>query len=305
MSLSPASLRLGTRGSKLAMAQATNLKATLERLHEGLTVEIVPITTSGDKGNRDIVGSFVREIQHALLENRVDLALHCLKDLPTEPVTGLVLATHLEREDPRDALIGSATSIQALPQGAHVGTGSVRRTSQLANLRPDLRFSPLVGNIDTRLRKLAEGQYDAIILAIAGLKRLGLTDTWEQDHPGVSVTPLNYDEMLPAPGQAVLVIETRENDQFARRVAGVLNSESARLCASAERRFLSNFGGGCSVPVAAFGTYDKGAIHLAGLVASPSGTEVLRGAATGETAEDAARLLFDELSEKGAMELFQ
>src|SRR5579862_3048439 len=157
MNHSPASLRLGTRGSKLALAQATNLKVSLEHLHAGLQIEIVPITTSGDKGNRDVLGSFVREIQHALLETRIDLALHCLKDLPTEPVAGLVLAAHLKREDPRDTLIARVGSLDKLPQGANVGTGSVRRTSQIAALRPDLSFSPLVGNIDTRLRKLSEG----------------------------------------------------------------------------------------------------------------------------------------------------
>jgi hydroxymethylbilane synthase len=304
MSHSPASLRLGTRGSKLALAQATKLKATLEQLHEGLQVEIVPITTSGDKGDRDVIGSFVREIQHALLENRVDAALHCLKDLPTEPVKGLILAAHLEREDPRDALIGKASAIHDLPDGCLVGTGSVRRTSQLAFVRPDLRFSPLLGNIDTRLRKLAEGQYDAIILATAGLRRLGLLDTWKADHPGLTVTPLDFDVMLPAPGQAVLVIETRASDLAAQGFVSPLNHEPSRLCSSAERLFLAEFGGGCSVPVAAFGTYHNGAIHLSGLVASPSGSQVLRGTATGVTPQEAARLLFEELSTKGALEIF-
>jgi len=304
MSPSPAKLRLGTRGSKLALAQATNVKAALERLHKGLTVEVVPITTSGDKGNREVLGSFVREIQHALLENRVDVALHCLKDLPTESVFGLVLAAHLEREDPRDALIGLVRSVADLPQGAHVGTGSVRRTSQLVSIRPDLTFSPLVGNIGTRLRKLSEGQYDAIILAIAGLKRLRLLDTWSSDHPDLAVTPLEFDQMLPAPGQAVLVLETRENDKAARGVAGSLNDEPSRLCATAERAFLAEFGGGCSVPVAAFGTVHHGAVHLSGLVAAPDGSQVLRGTATGETPEEAASLLFAELAGKGALELF-
>lgn len=305
MSSSQARLRLGTRGSKLALAQATNLKATLERLHPGLEIEITPITTSGDKGNREIVGSFVREIQHALLENRVDLALHCLKDLPTEQVTGLTLAAHLHREDPRDALIGPVESILDLPAGATVGTGSVRRTSQLSSLRPDLRFLPLLGNIDTRLRKLREGEYDAIILAIAGLKRLGLTETWSQDHPDLFVTPLEFDQMLPAPGQAVLVIETRASDAFAIEKAGVLNDEPSQLCSATERLFLAEFGGGCSVPVASFGTYDHGALHLSGLVASPDGRRVLRGTSTGDTPTETARVLFEELRSQGALDLFE
>lgn len=304
MSRSPASLRLGTRGSRLALAQANNMKFVLETRHPGLDVEIVPITTSGDKGNREVLGSFVREIQHALLENRIDAALHCLKDLPTEPVPGLTLAAHLEREDPRDALIGRVDSLSSLPQGSHLGTGSVRRTSQIGSIRPDITFSPLVGNIDTRLRKLAEGQYDAIILAIAGLKRLGLLETWAEDHPGLIVTPLEFDQMLPAPGQAVLVLEIREDDPFARETVGVLDNESARLCSSAERAFLGRFGGGCSVPVAAFGTSHKGAIHLSGLVASPDGRKILRGTATGETPGEAARVLFEELRDLGALALF-
>ena len=304
MSRSPANLRLGTRGSKLALAQANNLKATLEELHAGLTVEIVPITTSGDKGNREVIGSFVREIQHALLENRVDAALHCLKDLPTEQVPGLTLAAHLKREDPRDALIGPVASIFDLREGATVGTGSVRRTSQLASIRPDLNFRPLLGNIDTRLRKLREGEYDAIILAIAGLKRLGLTDTWSQDHPDLHVTPLEFDQMLPAPGQAVLVIETRAEDTNSIGFVDALEDEPARLCATAERAFLAEFGGGCSVPVASFATYDKGAIHLSGLVASPDGRRILRGPATAVTPAEAARMLFEQLRDEGALDLF-
>ncbi|HVT12310.1 MAG TPA: hydroxymethylbilane synthase [Fimbriimonadaceae bacterium] len=304
MSPSPAKLRLGTRGSKLALAQANNVKATLEQRHNGLSVEIVPITTSGDKGNRDVLGSFVREIQHALLEDRVDFALHCLKDLPTDPVPGLDLAAYLEREDPRDTLIGKVSSLSALPMGAHVGTGSVRRTSQIAAARPDLTFSPLVGNIDTRLRKLSEGQYDAIILAVAGLRRLGLLASWRQDHPDLTVTPLEFDEMLPAPGQAVLVLETREADEFARSMVGVLEHPTTRTCALAERQFLGCFGGGCSVPVAAFATEHHGAVHLSGLVASPDGSKVLRGTATADEPSEAARTLFEELREQGALSLF-
>jgi hydroxymethylbilane synthase len=299
MSDSSASLRLGTRGSKLALAQANTIKATLERLHDGLSLEIVPITTSGDRGNREVLGSFVREIQHALLDNRIDMALHCLKDLPTEPVPGLRLAANLEREDPRDALIGTVTSLKDLKAGACVGTGAVRRTSQIASVRPDLRFTPLVGNIDTRLRKLSEGQYDAIILAIAGLKRLGLLDNWTSD---LKVTPLEFDQMLPSPGQAVLVLETRADESSP---AEILNHEPTRLCAEAERFFLGSFGGGCSIPVAAFCTYDRGALHLSGLVASPDGSTVLRGTSTGESPNEVALSLFNELSASGAQGLFE
>lgn len=300
-----AKLRIGTRGSRLALAQAHNLKATLETMHPGLEAEIVPITTSGDKGMRDTLGAFVREIQVALMDDRADVALHCLKDLPTRPVEGLDVAAYLDREDPRDALIGREPTVAGLPHGACIGTGSVRRSSQIAATRKDLAFSPLVGNIDTRLRQLVEGQYDAIILAIAGLKRLGILEEWQGLHPDFRATPLEFDVMLPAPGQAVLALEIRESDDFTRGFIAPLDSKSTRICSIAERAFLAAFGGGCSVPVAAFATFDHGALHLSGLVAAPDGSKVLRGTATGVEPVAVASTLFLELKEQGAVELFE
>ena len=288
------------------MAQANAMQATLEALDSSLQVEIVPIKTSGDRGEREQLGAFVHELQVALLDGRIDLALHCLKDLPTQGVPGLKLAAHLEREDPRDTLIGPAAGIERLPEGAMVGTGSARRTSQLAAIRPDLKFKPLVGNIDTRLRKLSEGEYDAIVLAIAGLKRLGLLDAWDQSHhANLIVEPLSVEGMLPAPGQAVLVLECRESDDIAVGLASQLNHPETEAATLAERAFLKAFGGGCSVPVAALAHAEGERLHLEGLVASPDGQTVFRGAKSGSTSNPEAlgALLGAELGTKGAFEV--
>lgn len=230
----------------------------------------------------------------------MDVALHCLKDLPTEPVPGLRLAAHLEREDPADAFISRGETLDDLPQGATVGTGSVRRTSQLAISRPDLRFKPLVGNVDTRMRKLMEGEYDAIILAIAGLRRLGVLETWsESEYRSLTVRPFEGAAMLPAPGQAVLVLETREAEG---ELVEFLNDPDTQACATAERSFLRTFGGGCSVPVAAHATSQDSEIRLRGLVASPDGKTVFRGEAAGDNAIEVGRRLGEGLGAQGAFE---
>lgn len=302
-------LRLGTRGSRLAMAQATAMRERLLQACPGGDVEIVPIKTSGDRGERERLGAFVREIQEALLRNEVDLALHCLKDLPTEPVPGLVLCAYLEREDARDAFISRGPSLSELPQGAVVGTGSVRRTSQLAARFPGLTFKPLVGNVDTRLRKLAEGEYDAIILAIAGMKRLDLLheDGGLHEYPTLRVRALESDEMLPAPGQAVLVLESRADDPVAMEWVRPMHSEASAIAATSERAFLSAFGGGCSVPVASFAEVAGGEMMLEGLVAAPNGSKVLRGTRRGNATQGVflARDLAEDLARQGARELFE
>lgn len=264
-------------------------------------MEIVTIKTSGDKGDRDRLGAFVREIQHALLENAVDVALHCLKDLPTQPVEGLTLAAHLEREDPRDTLITRGPTLMELPEGAVVGTGSVRRTSQLAARRPDLVFRPLLGNVDTRMRKLMEGEYDAIVLAIAGLRRLGVLETWASSEYGsLTVHPLEPDTMLPAPGQAVLVLETRADEGS---LVAELNHPVTERCAIAERVFLKAFGGGCSVPVAALATGLGDGLSLTGLVASPDGQTVLRQTLAGKEPEALGSTLADAMGAEGAFDI--
>ncbi|MGV3618411.1 MAG: hydroxymethylbilane synthase [Fimbriimonas sp.] len=298
-------LRLGTRGSRLAMAQANGLAARLTAA--GHAVEIVAIKTSGDRGDRDRLGAFVREIQEAVLRNEVDIALHCLKDLPTTPVPGLALSAYLEREDPRDTLISRGPRLEDLPEGAVVGTGSVRRTSQLAAVRPDLVFRPLMGNVDTRMRKLMAGEYDAIVLAIAGLKRLGVLEAWAASEYGsLVVHPLTPQEMLPAPGQAVLVLETRAEDAETIAAVGPLHHPASQRCADAEREFLAAFGGGCSVPVAALGEEDDVYLRLVGLVASADGTRRLCSGLTREVVdvEGMGAALAQALIGEGARELF-
>lgn len=276
-------------------------------LTPGLEVEIVTIKTSGDQGIRDRLGAFVREIQEQVLAGGVDVALHCLKDLPTEPIPGLSFAAYMEREDARDTLISRGASLAELSMRAIVGTGSVRRTSQLAAARRDLSFRPLVGNVDTRLRKLMEGEYDAIVLAIAGLKRLGLAigaDGQLAAYPGLTVRPLPYSSMLPAPGQAVLVLETRSGEEG---LASALDHLPTRQCSLAERAFLRRFGGGCSVPVAAFASIESDELTLTGLVASPDGRQVLTASRVGSplSSVELGISLAEELGERGAFEIVQ
>lgn len=286
------------------MAQAHALAATLtEAGHE---VEIVPVRTSGDRGNREVLGAFVKEIQEALLRNDVDVALHCLKDLPTRPVEGLTLAAYLPRDFPNDALISRGPTFEELPEGAVVGTGSLRRTSQMAATRPDLVFRPLMGNIDTRMRRLMAGEYDAIILAITGLRRLGLLDASEDvwtgdEYPGLTVHRLEPRPggMVPAPGQAVLVLETRADDAAAIAAVHPLHHPWTQRCADAERDFLHAFGGGCSVPVGAYATEVEGRLELTGLVASPDGRTVL----TGTRRDASGAALAQELGAQGAFEI--
>lgn len=292
------SVRLGTRGSKLAMAQAE----TVSRLLEPIVgqVEIAIIKTSGDRGNRDVLGAFVKQIQESVLEGAADFGLHCLKDLPTEPVRGLTLAAYLEREDPCDVILSDRPWRQ-LPTGALIGTGSLRRSAQLSALRPDFKFKPLVGNVDTRLRKLLDGEYDAIVLAIAGLRRLGLLDTWSSsDFAEILIQPLKPEEMLPAPGQGVLVLETRDGE-FNELAA--LDHSPTRKASMAERAFLHAIGGGCSVPVAALANSDGLSVDLEGLVAAPDGSEAVRGRVAGEDPVLVGESLAARLIARGAKDL--
>lgn len=265
-------------------------------------MEIVPIRTSGDRGNREVLGSFVKEIQESLLAGEVDVALHCLKDLPTRPIDGLVFAANLKREDPTDALICRDSNWKELPHGAIVGTGSVRRTSQLAAHRPDLKFKPLVGNIDTRMRKLQEGVYDAIVLATAGLQRFGVLDNWaESEYSALSIEAL---DILPAAGQAILILEVR-TDSKVRGLIESLNDVETECSGIAERAFLSSFGSGCSMPVAAHAIVKGESLVLNGLVASVDGRKVVRGTLQGpigaprQLGEGLAR----KLCEQGARDL--
>lgn len=288
------------------MAQAHSVKGQLESALAGLEIEIVPIKTSGDRGERERLGAFVGEIQDSLQRGDVDIALHCLKDLPTTQVEGLGLAAYLPREDVRDTLISRGKTLLELPYEAIVGTGSLRRTSQIAGQRDDLRFRPLVGNVDTRLRKLLEGEFDAIILAMAGLKRLGLIREWENSTYGsLQIHPLEAEEMMPAPGQAVLVLETRRGDAISVRVAGALNDVPTALAADSERAFLQRFGGGCSVPVGAWARISESQLILNGRVASPDGRVQFSGQVSGKPEDGIllGRELAEHLGSQGAFDV--
>lgn len=269
-------LKLGSRGSRLALAQVEIVRALLPEIE----IEPVVIRTSGDRGDRDVRGAFVKELQQAVLDGRVDAALHCLKDIPTDAIPGLSIAAYLEREDPRDVLISRGPDLPDLPPGAVVGTGSVRRTSQIAAFRKDLEYKRLVGNVDTRLRKLQEGEYDAIVLAIAGLNRLGVIQDWTKG-AYQDLTVWSLDEMVPCPGQAVLVFETRTEDAATMDLLSPLNHKETEAAVRAERAFLSAFGGGCSLPIGAYGWSEGGQLSLTGWVSTADGQRFERPSGVG------------------------
>jgi hydroxymethylbilane synthase len=279
-----ARLRIGSRGSQLALWQANHISALLrEKGHE---VEIEIIKTTGDKitdvalAKVGTKGMFTKEIEEAVAEGRVDLAVHSLKDLPTELSPGFEIAVISKREDPRDVFCSRKyASVDNLPQRARVGTSSLRRQAQLMALRPDLDIHPLRGNVDTRLRKLEAGEYDAIILAAAGLNRLGKTELVRQ------VIPVNV--MCPAAGQGALGIEIRLGDSATRRQLAFLDDADARATTTCERALLNQLGGGCQVPIGAHAEVRGGRLHLDAIVAHPNGTKLLRESRAGD---DAVRL---------------
>jgi hydroxymethylbilane synthase len=278
----PTKLRIGSRGSQLALWQANHISALLRaRGHE---VEIEIIHTTGDKitdvalAKVGTKGMFTKEIEEALAAGRVDLAVHSLKDLPTELPKGFEIAAITERQDPRDAFCSRHyASFQDLPQGARVGTSSLRRQAQLKAIRPDLDIYPLRGNVDTRLRKLEQGEYDAIILAAAGLKRLGKTELIKQIIPA--------EIMCPAAGQGALGIEIREGDAKTRDLLAFLNDPNARAATTCERALLNSLGGGCQVPIGAFAEMKNGKLHLESIVADPDGSKLLRDSRDGDDPE--------------------
>ena len=269
----PAKLRIGSRGSQLALWQTNHISALLRaRGHE---VEIEIIHTTGDKitdvalAKVGTKGMFTKEIEEALAAKLVDLAVHSLKDLPTELLKGFEIAAITERQDARDAFCSKNYSkIEDLPNGARVGTSSLRRQAQLKAIRPDLDIHPLRGNVDTRLRKLEQGQYDAIILASAGLQRLGKTELVNE-----IISP---EIMCPAAGQGALGIEIREGDARTRELLAFLNDPNARAATTCERALLNSLGGGCQVPIGAFAEVRNGKLHLDSIVADPDGTKLLR-----------------------------
>jgi hydroxymethylbilane synthase len=272
-------LVIGSRGSKLALWQANHIKSRLEGFGHECQVEV--ITTTGDRfqsgmlreiGNK---GLFTKEIEEALLNGQIDLAVHSLKDMPTKLPDGLGITAVPEREDPRDALVGSR--LEELPHGARVGTGSLRRVAQLAAARPDLHLEPVRGNVDTRLRKLDEGQFDAIVLACAGLNRLGWRDRITEALP-VSV-------VCPAVGQGALAIETRVDGGPGMRACSQLDHPSSRAAITAERALLERLGGGCQVPVGAYAEVAGDRLHLRAVVSSTDGRHLVRNEAEGDVSD--------------------
>jgi len=291
-------LVIASRGSQLALWQARWVSAQLTARGHECRIEI--IKTTGDKitdvplAKVGTKGLFTKEIEEALLDGRADLAVHSLKDLPTELPEGLVLAAVPEREDPRDAVVGKR--LADLPPGARVGTSSLRRAAQLRKLRPDLAVESVRGNLDTRLRKLDEGRYDAILLAAAGLKRLGWGDRITEI--------LNADVMCSAVGQGALAIETRASSTGFQACV-LLDHPATHAAVTAERGVLAALGGGCQVPIGAHATVQDGILHILGVVASPDGSELIRGEADGflSDAEAVGRRLGADLLARGAREI--
>ncbi len=295
---------IGTRGSKLALWQTNWVKAELEKHHPQISVEVQIISTKGDrvldvslpKLGEQGKGLFTKELEDALFDRRVDIAVHSLKDLPTELPEGLRIGAICEREDVRDALVarGHVRSFDDLPRAAIIGTSSLRRQAQIRAVRPDLKIEPVRGNVDTRLGKLNRGEYDALVLAAAGLHRLGYVDKITEH--------LSEELVLPAVGQGALAIESRSDDAAISEIIMALEHEQTRLTCEAERAFLKGLGGGCLVPIAAHARVEFGMMTLSGLVASPDGSEIVRGQITGlnEDAQAIGRQLADGLIQQGA-----
>ncbi len=297
-------LRIATRQSPLALWQAHYVKQRLMACHPGLTVELVPLVTRGDVildtplakvGGK---GLFVKELEMALIEHRADLAVHSMKDVPVEFPKGLDLVTICEREDPRDAFVSNNyDSLDALPAGSIVGTSSLRRQCQLAERRPDLEIRSLRGNVGTRLGKLDKGDYDAIILAVAGLKRLAL-----EDRIRMALPP---ELSLPAVGQGAVGIECRLDDTRTHALLAPLNHADTALRVKAERAMNMRLEGGCQVPIGSYAELVDGEIWLRALVGAPDGTVMIRGERRGkpEEAEQLGISLADELLANGAREI--
>lgn len=296
-----ASLRIGSRGSQLALWQANHVAGLLRA--RGHAIEIEIIKTTGDKildvalAKVGTKGMFTKEIEEALAAGRVDLAVHSTKDVPTELSPEFELVAIMEREDPRDAFISvKYATLEELPHGARVGTSSLRRQCQLKAERPDLEIIPLRGNVDTRMRKLDSGEYDAIILAAAGVHRLGL-DSGKDKHVRYRIPP---DVMCPAVGQGALAIEIRRDDQATRSLVQFLDHTETRAAIVCERALLGSLGGGCQVPIGAFAEKRGGQLHLRAMVGRPDGTEVLREEASGADPRELGRTTAQALLQRGA-----
>ena len=301
-----APIRIATRKSPLALWQAEFVRDSLLRANPGLQIELIKMTTQGDKildtplakvGGK---GLFVKELEQGMLRGEADLAVHSMKDVPVELPAGLHLAAICEREDPRDAFVSNRYAAFAeLPQGARVGTSSLRRQSQIRASRPDLQIFDLRGNVNTRLAKLDAGDYDAIILAVAGLKRLGF-----ESRIRTGIAP---EVSLPAIGQGAVGIECRSDDARINSLLAALNHPHPRICVEAERAMNLRLQGGCQVPIGGYALLENGVLWLRGLVGSPDGLRVIRGEVRGPSAKavELGVTLANDLLARGAAEILQ
>lgn len=299
-------IRIATRESRLAMWQAEHVAAELCRHHPDLTVELVPMTTKGDQildttlakiGGK---GLFIKELETAMLEHRADIAVHSMKDVPAEMPEGFGIVAVLEREDPRDALVSADyMRIEDIPAGSVVGTSSLRRQAQLQHARPDLEVEPVRGNVETRLRKLDHGHFSAILLAAAGLKRLGLAER--------IAGLLPYEVSLPAVGQGAVGIEALSGNADVAALVAALEHADTRRCVDAERAFAGGLGASCESPVAGFAVIEGDELYLRGLVATRDGSSVLRGERRGPASDAPAigAALARDLFDRGAAALLQ
>ncbi len=299
-------VRIATRKSPLALWQAEFVKAQLEHFHPGIQVELLKMTTKGDKildaplakvGGK---GLFVKELEQGMLEGRADIAVHSMKDVPVDFPEGLHLAVICEREDPRDAFVSNTyASLEDLPQGAVVGTSSMRRQAQLRERRPDLQIKDLRGNVNTRLAKLDAGDFDAIILAAAGLIRLGFQERIREF--------IDTNVSLPAIGQGAVGIECRSDDPRINALIAPLNHDETAIRVRAERAMNDRLNGGCQVPIGGYAVLEQGVLLMRGLVARPDGSEVVRGDIAGrpEDAEELGTVLADDLLSRGAGEILK
>lgn len=299
-------LRIATRKSQLALWQAEYVKDLLQQAHPGLEVELLKMSTQGDKildtplakiGGK---GLFVKELENGLLDGSADIAVHSMKDVPMELPDGLHLPVICQREDPRDAFVSNTyNSLDELPEGARLGTSSLRRQAQIAATRPDLNIISLRGNVNTRLQKLDDGEYDAIILAAAGLKRLKFDDRIKQClDPSVS---------LPAVGQGAVGIECRNDDARINNLIAPLNDSKTQLRVRAERAMNYRLNGGCQVPIAGYAEFERGLVLLRGLVGSVDGKTLIKGEIAGppENVEEMGSVLAEDLLSRGADKILQ
>lgn len=303
-SLIRGTLRIGTRGSALALTQTNWVADRVRAQHHGIRIEIVKIKTTGDD-IQDVAlakiggkGLFVKEIEEALLRGEIDAAVHSLKDMPAEIPDGLEISVVPEREDPRDVLISRGNrKLAELPRGAKIGTGSLRRGIQLARLLPYVQVVSIRGNLDTRIKKIEKEGLDGIIVAAAGIRRMGWTDRVSQF--------IAVDQIIPAVGQGALAVETRKGDRESGDLMGFLNHEDSRMEVGAERAFLRVFGGGCQVPIAAFGKKEGKTVSLVGLAGNLDGSMIIREESSGPAAEYEAlgRGLAERILAKGGKEI--